>query len=209
MSPACVNAWHVRRAARVLGGGGIIIYPSEGVLGLGCDPFRASAVRRLLRLKRRPMRSGFILIASAFEQIRPLLAALPPSLMQEVGNSWPGPVTWVLPAAERVPDWVTGGPGDPCRASHRASAGQRHLLRVRRSGGLHQRQHSWKSSPAALAFAISGTAFRCRLRGAGPNRWSAGTDRDPRRPQRRPSARPREVDRGSRQGGTARRSEGT
>lgn len=109
MSPACVNAWHVRRAARVLDAGGVIVYPSEGVLGLGCDPFRASAVRRLLRLKRRPMRSGFILIASAFEQIRPLLAALSPSLMQEVLHSWPGPVTWVLPAAERVPDWVTGG----------------------------------------------------------------------------------------------------
>lgn len=109
MSPASVNAWHVRRAARVLDAGGVIVYPSEGVLGLGCDPFRVSAVRRLLRLKRRPMRMGFILIASAFEQIRPLIVALPPVLMREVQDSWPGPVTWVLPAAARVPEWLTGG----------------------------------------------------------------------------------------------------
>ena len=109
MSAASASAWHVRRAARVLDSGGVIVYPSEGVLGLGCDPFRASSVRRLLRLKRRPMRMGFILIASAFEQVRPLIATLPPALEREVRDSWPGPVTWVLPAAEHVPEWLTGG----------------------------------------------------------------------------------------------------
>ncbi len=109
MSPASVNAWHVRRAARVLGAGGVIVYPSEGVLGLGCDPFREASVRRLLRLKRRPMRTGFILIASTFEQVRPLVAPLSPALMDDVLRTWPGPVTWVLPAARGVPDWVTGG----------------------------------------------------------------------------------------------------
>ena len=109
VNAASVSAWHVRRAARVLDAGGVIVYPSEGVLGLGCDPFRTSAVRRLLRLKRRPMRMGFILIASAFEQVRPLIATLPPALSREVLDSWPGPVTWVLPAADRVPEWLTGG----------------------------------------------------------------------------------------------------
>ena len=104
-----MNHWHARRAARVLRAGGIIVYPSEGVLGLGCDPFEPAAVRRLLALKRRPLRMGFILIASDFEQIRPLIAPLPGSVMRAVRESWPGPVTWVLPAAERVPDWLTGG----------------------------------------------------------------------------------------------------
>ena len=104
-----VSGWHIRRAVRVLETGGIIVYPSEGVLGLGCDPFRAAAVRRLLLLKRRPVRMGLILIASTFEQVRPLIAPLPPSLMREVLGTWPGPVTWVLPAADRVPCWLTGG----------------------------------------------------------------------------------------------------
>ena len=63
----------------------------------------------MLVLKRRPMRMGFILIASDFQQVRSLIAPLPSSLMRAVLESWPGPVTWVLPAASRVPDWLTGG----------------------------------------------------------------------------------------------------
>ena len=93
----------------MLRSGGIVVYPCEGVLGLGCDPFRGEAVRRLLALKRRPLRMGLILIASAFDQIRPLIAPLPPGVMGEVLRSWPGPVTWIVPAAPRVPDWLTGG----------------------------------------------------------------------------------------------------
>ena len=104
-----VSDWRVRKAVRVLEAGGIIVYPCEGVLGLGCDPFRPAAVRRLLRLKRRPMRMGLILIASSFEHFRPLIAPLPPSLLREVLASWPGPVTWVLPCAAGVSDWLTGG----------------------------------------------------------------------------------------------------
>ena len=89
--------------------GGIIVYPSEGVLGLGCDPFLPAAVRRLLALKRRPAHMGLILIASTFDQVRSLVAALPPAAMQAVQDTWPGPVTWVLPAAAGVPRWLTGG----------------------------------------------------------------------------------------------------
>ena len=104
-----MSRWQVRRAARVLEAGGVIVYPCEGVLGLGCDPFRRDAVRRLLALKRRPLHMGLILIASAFDQIRSLLAPLPPGTMEEVLASWPGPVTWVLPVGDDVPPWLTGG----------------------------------------------------------------------------------------------------
>ena len=95
----------------MLESGGIIVYPCEGVLGLGCDPFRRDAVRRLLALKRRPESMGFILIASALGQIRSLIAPLPPPAMAALEETWPGPVTWIVPAATRVPDWLTGGRG--------------------------------------------------------------------------------------------------
>ena len=41
----------------------IIVYPTEAVWGLGCDPASETAVRTLLALKQRPMHKGLILIA--------------------------------------------------------------------------------------------------------------------------------------------------
>jgi len=41
-----------------------VAYPTEGVFGLGCDPYNRDAVHRLLRLKNRPVAQGLILIHS-------------------------------------------------------------------------------------------------------------------------------------------------
>ena len=55
------------RAVAALHAGGVIAYPTEGVWGLGCDPFDASAVRELLRLKGRSEAKGLILVAAIAE----------------------------------------------------------------------------------------------------------------------------------------------
>jgi L-threonylcarbamoyladenylate synthase len=90
--------------------GGVIAYPTEAVWGLGCDPFNERAVHRLLAIKQRPMEKGLILIAGDLDQLRPYLdlAALPSGRLEEVLASWPGPHTWVMPATERTPAWITG-----------------------------------------------------------------------------------------------------
>lgn len=88
--------------------GGIIAYPTEAVYGLGCDPLNAATVLRLLAVKRRPIDKGLILIASRFEQLRPFLAPLSPALLAKAQSSWPGPVTWLLPARPETPVWLRG-----------------------------------------------------------------------------------------------------
>lgn len=104
-----MNFWHLNQAVRALNNGGVIAYPTEAVWGLGCDPFDAEAVARLLRLKRRPMHKGLILVAAELSQIRPLLAALDARQRQQLDETWPGPVTWLLPdPADWVPAWVKG-----------------------------------------------------------------------------------------------------
>ena len=52
-------------AAASLARGGILAYPTEGVWGLGCDPFDEAAVLRLLALKQRSVDKGLILVASS------------------------------------------------------------------------------------------------------------------------------------------------
>jgi len=88
--------------------GNIIAYPTEAVYGLGCDPRNETAIRKLLDLKNRNQAAGFILIASDFEQLRPWLADIDPELITKAMQSWPGPVTWLFPRAEDVPDLVAG-----------------------------------------------------------------------------------------------------
>ncbi len=96
-------------ARRVVAKGGLIAYPTEAVFGLGCNPYDASAVARLLAVKRRPVSKGLIVLASDFAQLEPLLAPLSDQLLDTVTATWPGPVTWLLPVHARTPLWLTGG----------------------------------------------------------------------------------------------------
>jgi L-threonylcarbamoyladenylate synthase len=102
------HAWHLREAARRLHAGAVIAYPTEAVYGLGCDPLDAAAVERILALKQRPISSGLILIAADYTQIEPFLEPLPAVLRRKVFATWPGAVTWLLPARPEVPVWLRG-----------------------------------------------------------------------------------------------------
>lgn len=96
-------------ASRVLASGGVIAYPTEGVWGLGCDPRNDAAVHRLLALKRRDWRKGLILIAADFSQLQRYIAPLDAQVLQKALATWPGPHTWLFPAAAGAPELITGG----------------------------------------------------------------------------------------------------
>jgi L-threonylcarbamoyladenylate synthase len=100
--------WQLKQAVRTVRHGGIISYPTESVFGLGCDPLRLDAVVRLLELKQRPAAKGLILIASEVEQLLPFVLPLEPSYRDRVLGSWPGPVTWLLPARPETPALLRG-----------------------------------------------------------------------------------------------------
>lgn len=93
----------VRKAARIVGNGGIIAYPTEGVFGLGCLPGDASAVERILTIKQRDPRQGLILIAANREQL-----ARWTDTREPLTASDSAPVTWVVPASPEVPPWIRG-----------------------------------------------------------------------------------------------------
>ncbi len=90
----------------VINRGGIIAYPTEAVYGLGCDPFNAQAVARLVKLKQRDPNKGLILIADTWSRLEDLVLAIPSARQTEINQSWPGPVTWVFEASDRVPSWI-------------------------------------------------------------------------------------------------------
>ena len=98
------------QAAAAIHAGGIVAYPTEGVWGLGCNPMDDAAVTRLLAIKQRDIAKGLILIAADEAQLAPYveLDAMAPARLDEVRASWPGPNTWIVPAASAAPAWITG-----------------------------------------------------------------------------------------------------
>jgi L-threonylcarbamoyladenylate synthase len=100
--------WQLRHACRLLHHGGVIAYPTEAVYGLGCDPADEAAVMRLLAIKQRPWQKGLILVAADYCQLQPWIAPLDSPAEATLFASWPGPNTWLLPAAITTPRWLTG-----------------------------------------------------------------------------------------------------
>ena len=89
---------NIQQAVDVLKQGGVIAYPTEAVFGLGCDPNNQQAIKRIIGLKGRDAGKGLILIAASFEQLEPFIAELPLEIKNKLLTSWPGPVTWIVPA---------------------------------------------------------------------------------------------------------------
>lgn len=103
-----MTSWRNRLVANKLRQGAVIAYPTEGVWGLGCIPELEQAVSQLLELKQRPWQKGLILVASSLEQIMPYVVTLSEQQHQTLQTTWPGPVTYLIPASEKTPIWVRG-----------------------------------------------------------------------------------------------------
>ncbi len=97
----------LRQAAQILKAGGIVACPTEAVYGLSCDPLQQSTVERLLAIKHRDVGKGLILVASSIAQI-PSFVTTPDIRRAAILQSWPGPVTWLLPATAAAPAWIRG-----------------------------------------------------------------------------------------------------
>ena len=103
-----MSYWTIHQAARTVLQGGVIAYPTEAVFGLGCNPYDAQAVIRLLRIKQRDMAQGLILIGRELNDFTDFIRPLSQPLEEKVLKSWPGPYTWLVPAAEDCPLWLRG-----------------------------------------------------------------------------------------------------
>lgn len=99
-----------RVAVRVLGEGGVIVFPAERLYGIGVDALNPDAVRRVFALKGRGGAAPLSVIvgdmAGADEWVEVSKSAR--ALMRDF---WPGPLTLVLPLKKDLPDEVVAGSG--------------------------------------------------------------------------------------------------
>src|SRR3954465_9636448 len=92
----------IAAAARVLGNGGLVAFPTETVYGLGADATNGEAVARLYAAKGRP-RFNPLIAHVADSKAAPVLARFSDEAKLLAGVFWPGPLTLVLPKAAGCP----------------------------------------------------------------------------------------------------------
>ncbi len=93
-----------QNAIDYLNEGKIIGYPTEGVYGLGCDPWNESSISRINKIKKRETGKVFLLVASNIKQLIKLIDIN--NIDSRVIRSWPGHTTWLIPAKRGVPKWL-------------------------------------------------------------------------------------------------------
>lgn len=99
----------ISQAASILNHGGVIAYSTETILGLGCDPFNESAVKRILWLKSRSLDKGLILLVEDIAYIKKISQTLSEEQISRITNSSNEiPTTWLVPAKSSLPSWITG-----------------------------------------------------------------------------------------------------
>ena len=102
------QTWRFKMVATRLEQGEVIAYPTEGVWGLGCLPENRLAVDRILLMKQRSWRQGLILVGASFEQVEGYIGQITAAQRTLLRQAWPGPVTYIVPRSQRVPDWIAG-----------------------------------------------------------------------------------------------------
>lgn len=89
---------HIQRAVEVLNDGGVIIYPTDTVYGIGCSIFDKKAIERIYQIKRQDRLKPFSFVCSDLSHISEYAKVSNPAyrLMKHL---IPGPYTFVLPAS--------------------------------------------------------------------------------------------------------------
>ncbi len=99
----------VQRAAEILRSGGLVVFPTETVYGLGADAESPAAVARIFAAKGRPADHPLIVHMARHDHLNQWSRDIPPAAFVLARRYWPGPLTLILHRACRVPDGVTGG----------------------------------------------------------------------------------------------------
>jgi L-threonylcarbamoyladenylate synthase len=111
LGPGQPDAGVVGRVAARIKAGGVIVYPTETLYGIGADAGNADALRRLFAIKGREQGKPVLVIADVFETLHPFVKDLTAEARALMNAFWPGPLTLVFEASRLAPDELTAGTG--------------------------------------------------------------------------------------------------
>ncbi|MFC2187031.1 L-threonylcarbamoyladenylate synthase [Fulvivirgaceae bacterium LMO-SS25] len=94
----------IDQIVEVLRNGGVIIYPTDTIYGMGCDIFNQKAVQRVAQLKGvKPEKANFSIICSDLSNISEYVRNLSTPVYKVMKKALPGPFTFILNSSSKVP----------------------------------------------------------------------------------------------------------
>ncbi len=99
----------IEAAANVIKSGGLVLFPTETVYGLGANGLNEAAVKNIFVAKGRKQDNPLILHVSSYEMVEEITQNISDIERQLMDTFWPGPFTIVLDKKEIVPTCVTSG----------------------------------------------------------------------------------------------------
>jgi len=110
-SNAAAETEALAAAARTLAGGGLVVYPTETVYGLGADACNPQALERLAGVKGREPGKPISVLVADLQMLEELVRDVPPTAARLIRRFWPGPLTLILPARDTLSPVLTGDDG--------------------------------------------------------------------------------------------------
>jgi L-threonylcarbamoyladenylate synthase len=92
----------IRLAARIIRRGGIVIFPTETVYGIGADAFNKRATAKIYKLKGRPSDNPLMIHVSDM-RMASRIGVIPKRYYKAVEKAWPGPIAFVVDAKKTMP----------------------------------------------------------------------------------------------------------
>jgi L-threonylcarbamoyladenylate synthase len=91
----------VAKALKVIQDGGIILYPTDTIWGIGCDATNTEAVKKIYRLKQRDEAKSMIILLDSDNRLQSYISDVP-ELAYDLINYAENPLTLVLPGARSI-----------------------------------------------------------------------------------------------------------
>ncbi|HEY8658895.1 MAG TPA: L-threonylcarbamoyladenylate synthase [Hanamia sp.] len=94
----------INQVVECLKDGGIIIYPTDTIYGLGCDIYHPKAIERICQIKNvDPKKAQLSFICRDLSHLSDYTKSIDTPLYRLLKNCLPGPFTFILPASKQVP----------------------------------------------------------------------------------------------------------
>lgn len=99
----------IDEGARILKEGGLVVFPTETVYGLGANAFDEVAVAKIFKAKGRPGDNPLIVHISSLDEVADIAVDIPQEFYKLAERFMPGPLTIILKKSDKIPYVVTAG----------------------------------------------------------------------------------------------------